>query len=383
MNSRRRGTIFTTEYGFCRQLGGVALNNAVTQMRLTETEIARYLQNKLDSGVSPVAVAKYRTPLYRLYDWAGEDKELSPHRMQAWRTSLEAYGYGKITIQNYVTVANDFLRGAGHPELCIAKPMQNDLTGRTFGYLTAIEPTGRRSRKYVVWRCRCRCGRELEVPSGLLLEGNTTSCGCLKREVLNHANRYEEGTQLSKALAERVHNPQTVSGYVGVQPKRDKWIAYINYKGVHYHLGTYTNIEDAVKARARAKEAVMEDAARIFEETDHLYGEAPHRPPKPEKETIPAPEPAEIPARRSDNTSGQTGVTLKKGKWCATISFRGYRYRLGVYERLEDAVAARKRAEALVKAGDLQTLNAISVNGPKENAHLPAEEQEKKKELRI
>lgn len=49
---------------------------------------------------------------------------------------------------------------------------------------------------------------------------------------------------------------------------------------------------------------------------------------------------------RSDNTSGYKGVSLlKNGKYRVNIGFQGKHYYLGIYRDLEDAVAARKRAE--------------------------------------
>ncbi len=333
-----------------------------TKFLLTEQNLETYLQAKISNGVSPVSVAKYKTPLFHLHSWLGEDKELSTFRLQAWRKSLDEYGYGKITVQKYVVVINTFLRANGRSDLCIPKPVKNELAGRTFGYLTALEPTGERHHRYVVWHCICKCGKEVDIPSGMLLGGHTTSCGCLNTEIFQHCNRYEEGTDLRHSLAERIMNPNSASGYVGVQPKRGKWFAYINYKGVRYNLGTYSRIEDAVKARARAKEAVMEDATRIYEETDHLYGEAPRRPPRPEKIPFVQPDPVSIPARRGDNTSGYTGVTRSKGKWVASISVKKYRYRLGAYDELETAVAVRQKAEDLVAADDLDALKVICTN---------------------
>lgn len=51
-----------------------------------------------------------------------------------------------------------------------------------FGLLTALYDTGRRdSKRQAFWRCRCKCGKEIEARSSNLLSGNTTSCGCLKR----------------------------------------------------------------------------------------------------------------------------------------------------------------------------------------------------------
>ena len=50
---------------------------------------------------------------------------------------------------------------------------------------------------------------------------------------------------------------------------------------------------------------------------------------------------------RKNNTSGVPGVDWRssKGTWRASICFKGKRYYLGSYERFEDAVKARKRAE--------------------------------------
>ncbi len=329
---------------------------------LSKAAIDTYLQIKTNQGISSVTIGKYRTPLQHLLRFKGDSVPLTKEITSEWRKNLVEYGYGKITIQNYVKVVNDFFRTVGHRELCIPKPLQNDLTGKTFGYLTVLEATDKRKRKDVVWRCICKCGKEVEIPAVMLLGGHTTSCGCLNVEILQHANRYVEGTSIRQCLDDRTINPHSASGFVGVQAKRDKWIAYIHFKGVRYNLGTYSSIEDAVKARAQGKEWVMEEAARLNEEYADQYGEMPHRPPRPAKQTLPEEKPVTIRAKRSNNTSGYPGVTMQYGKWNVSISVKGYRYRMGVYDRLEDAVEARKRAEALVAADDLETLKAICRN---------------------
>ena len=49
----------------------------------------------------------------------------------------------------------------------------------------------------------------------------------------------------------------------------------------------------------------------------------------------------------STNTSGYNGVywSRKNQKWVAQIGFKGKIYYLGSYDRIEDAVEARKKAE--------------------------------------
>lgn len=54
-----------------------------------------------------------------------------------------------------------------------------DLTGQKFGKLTPLYPTGHQARK-TIWRCRCECGKEVDVRGSNLTQrvGPTTSCKC-------------------------------------------------------------------------------------------------------------------------------------------------------------------------------------------------------------
>jgi hypothetical protein len=65
------------------------------------------------------------------------------------------------------------------------KPWFASLVGQTFGRLTVISHEGMRARLYhQYWKCRCSCqsGIEVIVQDCMLKNGNTRSCGCLKRE---------------------------------------------------------------------------------------------------------------------------------------------------------------------------------------------------------
>lgn len=55
-----------------------------------------------------------------------------------------------------------------------------DIIGQRFGKLTAMEIVGKYHRT-AVWRCKCDCGAITEVKLCNLTNGNTKSCGCLKR----------------------------------------------------------------------------------------------------------------------------------------------------------------------------------------------------------
>lgn len=53
-----------------------------------------------------------------------------------------------------------------------------NLTNRTFGRLTALEPTDKRRGTNVIWKCRCECGNIIEVSTNDLGR-HVQSCGCL------------------------------------------------------------------------------------------------------------------------------------------------------------------------------------------------------------
>jgi len=60
-----------------------------------------------------------------------------------------------------------------------------DITGRRFGRLTAQEPAPdlrRRTWTRSAWWCLCDCGERASVATCDLIEGNTRSCGCLRKE---------------------------------------------------------------------------------------------------------------------------------------------------------------------------------------------------------
>ena len=125
------------------------------------------------------------------------------------------------------------------------KGKARDISGETFGLLTAIAPTDKRENGSVVWSCRCKCGNNAEVPLIRLTSGNVKSCGCLKKNRMNRNQDKEKISELRK---------DNKSGHKGVCQKRNgKWIAYIMKKGHRYYLGSYDNKDDAVTARIKAE----------------------------------------------------------------------------------------------------------------------------------
>ena len=64
---------------------------------------------------------------------------------------------------------------------CVGK--RKDLTGQSFGFLTALYPLKVENAHETIWHCRCVCGNERDVPIDKLMVGAAISCGKHKEYV--------------------------------------------------------------------------------------------------------------------------------------------------------------------------------------------------------
>ena len=96
----------------------------------------------------------------------------------AWKCQCEC-GNTKEIIGSSLTRGNTLSCGCYNKE-----KISNDLTGKRFGKLIAIKPTGNKRRRYIEWECLCDCGNTTYVASGDLNYGSVTSCGC-KNDVID------------------------------------------------------------------------------------------------------------------------------------------------------------------------------------------------------
>ena len=62
-----------------------------------------------------------------------------------------------------------------------------DIRGRRFGRLTAMEFEGTNQNGNAIWKVRCDCGTEFSTLAVFMKNGNTKSCGCLKAEMARMA----------------------------------------------------------------------------------------------------------------------------------------------------------------------------------------------------
>lgn len=106
-----------------------------------------------------------------------------------------------------VTVIGKNLRSGNTQSCGHLAGTRDSLIGRTFNRLTitdlVLANPGAGGQR--IWLCSCSCGNTVEVPTALLVNGNTKSCGCLKSEkaVLNFRNEGVEAYRMDPEYAER------------------------------------------------------------------------------------------------------------------------------------------------------------------------------------
>ena len=135
-----------------------------------------------------------------------------------------------------------------------------DLTGQTFGRLTVIEKTEKRSHGQVVWKCLCECGNTHDATSRNLIREDTKSCGCLQTEhnsTFRENLIYVDNTEVHKISKRNLYSNNT-TGVRGVYliKSSNMYRAYIYFKKKRYSLGVYSKLEDAKKARLDAEKQI-------------------------------------------------------------------------------------------------------------------------------
>lgn len=198
------------------------------------------------------------------------------------------------------------------------KPGMKDLTGRRFGRLVCLEPTEQRAKSGgTIWRCQCDCGSICLAVSTQLTHGYKKSCGCWGHPPL-------------KDLVGKRFGRLTVLAYAGKRAGMHRWKCRCD-------CGEETIVGQTLLQSGKTKSCGCLQAASIVENLKLCEGTS--------VTVLEASKHRVLPT----NTSGYTGVyrAAKTGKWQAQITFKRKTYYLGSYDRLEDAVAARKRGEEM------------------------------------
>ena len=152
---------------------------------------------------------------------------------------------------------------------------KKDIMSQTFGYLKVIRCTDKKYRGSYIWEFECQlCGKRIEQRIGQVTSGQIVSCGCYRNKNLEMKSTSEKvgfvnGTNISKIKSQVLPRNNT-SGHKGVylqkgKSKPDKWCAYIYFQKKRYYLGTFTDKEDAIKARELAEEKLYGNFINQYE----------------------------------------------------------------------------------------------------------------------
>lgn len=143
---------------------------------------------------------------------------------------------------------------------CLQTSRQNDLAGKTFGWLTVLRKSDQRKNKKILWECKCECGNTVLVRGASLIKGETKSCGCRQdiKAKENYAKAlrpaYVMGTNVDMLKSEKLRSTNT-SGVKGVHysARYNRYIATLMFRGVTLTKSCIT-LEEAASARAKMKQ---------------------------------------------------------------------------------------------------------------------------------
>ncbi len=201
----------------------------------------------------------------------------------------------------------------------VSKAVSHDIIGQTFGELKVI---GKSEQPHenggIWWKCQCSCGKLCEVPATLLVKGRKTHCGC-KTE---HHYHYTDitGKAFGRLTAVRPTKRRDRGGSV-------MW---------HCQCSCGREVEVAYNSLMYANQT---SCGCQKKEHDQILRKYQTRVDGTSLDMIKS---KKLP---SDNTTGHKGVYLVRGKYMAKIVLQQKAYYLGTYERMEEAVQARKEAE--------------------------------------
>lgn len=235
--------------------------------------------------------------------------------------------------------------------------VRKDLTGMKFGRLTVLRqaeedyvfPSGRKS---AMWICKCDCGNkdEVVVRGWDLTSGDTTSCGCYRRECeLKNLKPY------SYKKKNNTYDLESKDYGIGYTIKGEEfWFDKEDYEVIKDYCWSY-NKDGYVVSRDHNNKHIKLHRLIMNANKNDVVDHKKHLPRKEHK----------IDNRKSNlrvtthqgnamnrvkskaNTSGVTGVywSSKKQKWQASIGYKRKQIHIGYFDNLEDAVKARKEAE--------------------------------------
>lgn len=200
---------------------------------------------------------------------------LNKHYEKLYKEESRAnkYSYGKDAIADVSQFQNGLRKKSSSCMRGKTPPNALDLAGKKFGKLTVIKRTGVTAYGRALWHCKCECGNSTEANATSLKRGEIVSCGCIKEQQIKHArealltNKSIDGVQIPQ-LTKKVRKDSR-TGHKGVQRRvrngKVKFEVSIAVKGVRKYVGTYNDLEDAIKARKQAEGLYHEPYIKALE----------------------------------------------------------------------------------------------------------------------
>ena len=175
--------------------------------------------------------------------------------------------------------------------------------GRRFGRLTCVEPDEEGG-----WLCRCDCGGEIHADAAMLQSGVIASCGCRKSRCINL-----KGERFGRLTVENPLPERAADHSVLWRCRCDcgRTIAASSHK-LRAHCTTSCGCRRLEAARSGMTHVDGTCVESILSGT--LF---------------------------RNNTSGYRGVSQRDGRWQAYITYARKMVRLGSYDTVEEALAAR------------------------------------------
>ena len=141
-----------------------------------------------------------------------------------------------------------------------------ELKNQIVNGITLLEKTDKKRRGAILWKCKCFCGNIFFAEAYRIKNGEISSCGC-KKKVFRKDNfekarkelskSFKEGTCLSLIANNKVRK-NNKSGVTGISIRQNKYsvsyIVRICVQGKNIRIGTFKDIEEAIKARKEAEE---------------------------------------------------------------------------------------------------------------------------------
>lgn len=229
------------------------------------------------------------------------------------------------------------------------RKVKNDLTGKIFGNWTVLEQADdivNNSGKHITaWRCKCSCpNHTIKIVRGYnLINGHSTSCGCVAKELLkkrNYQNTYGR-------LARHGNDYNLEQGY-GIGYTSDRQEFYFDkedfekIKPYTWHITAcgyvagkkYGDTTDTLMHR------LVMNAPKNKQVHHKNHKKNDNR--KQELQLCTNKENSRHKKKMKSNTSGTTGVSWSSGmkKWHAQIMVNYNNINLGYFENIDDAKTA-------------------------------------------